>query len=322
MKVFISWSGELSKKVASELKKWLPCIIQSIEVFYSPDDIEKGENWDSKISTELSECNYGIVCLTSENKKAPWINFEAGAIAKTLDSKVSALLIDVSPSEIQGPLKRYQATKLEREDVWQLISEINNASVPPLPLNVLQQTFDAIWDKMYNAIKSDVENYKPKNELQNKVDIENDKAKISGAIEEILQLVRKQNVLLGTPEKLLPVNYIQKTMKNLSVQNVSVVENSINIDDTYSFDDLIEDILIGIANLLDKIEDNSQDINSRRLLTELKIIDILTDILFSIDMWCNVSNRIPKIDDMLLKLLNKINKCTELMNGVQHYDNN
>ena len=41
MKVFISWSGELSKNIAEVIKKWLPCIIQSVEVFFSPDDIEK-----------------------------------------------------------------------------------------------------------------------------------------------------------------------------------------------------------------------------------------------------------------------------------------
>lgn len=82
MKVFVSWSGDLSKNVATELKKWLPCIIQSLEVFFSPEDIEKGDNWDSKISNELSKCNYGIVCLTSENTSAPWINFEAGELQK------------------------------------------------------------------------------------------------------------------------------------------------------------------------------------------------------------------------------------------------
>ena len=74
MKILVSWSGALSKKGAQELKKWLPSIIQSVEVFYSPEDIEKGENWDSKISSELSQCNYGIVCLTSENTMARRIN--------------------------------------------------------------------------------------------------------------------------------------------------------------------------------------------------------------------------------------------------------
>ena len=34
MKVFISWSGELSKATAEHLKKWIPCIVQSVEVFF------------------------------------------------------------------------------------------------------------------------------------------------------------------------------------------------------------------------------------------------------------------------------------------------
>ena len=54
MKVFVSWSGELSKEIAEVLKKWIPCIIQSVEVFYSPEDIEKGDSWDATISSELS----------------------------------------------------------------------------------------------------------------------------------------------------------------------------------------------------------------------------------------------------------------------------
>ena len=39
MKVFVSWSGELSCKIAELLKKWLPCIIQSVDVFFSPEDL-------------------------------------------------------------------------------------------------------------------------------------------------------------------------------------------------------------------------------------------------------------------------------------------
>lgn len=104
MKVFVSWSGELSCQIAEVLKKWIPCIIQSVDVFFSPEDIEKGDNWDKTISSELSECKYGIICLTSDNTSAPWINFEAGAIAKSLDSKVTALMVNIKPSDIKGPL--------------------------------------------------------------------------------------------------------------------------------------------------------------------------------------------------------------------------
>lgn len=63
MKVFVSWSGELSCQIAEVLKKWIPCIIQSVDVFFSPEDIEKGDNWDKTISSELSECKYGLFVL-------------------------------------------------------------------------------------------------------------------------------------------------------------------------------------------------------------------------------------------------------------------
>ena len=148
MKVFISWSGELSKATAEHLKKWIPCIVQSVEVFFSPEDIEKGENWDSKISQVLSECNYGIICLTSQNVSAPWINFEAGAIAKSLDSRVSCLMVDIRPSDIKGPLSRYQATKLDRKEIFQLISEINKATEQPLDMSRLSNAFEAMWPQL------------------------------------------------------------------------------------------------------------------------------------------------------------------------------
>ena len=43
MKVFVSWSGDLSKKYAAFLKNWLEQCIQSVEVFFSAEDIEKGD---------------------------------------------------------------------------------------------------------------------------------------------------------------------------------------------------------------------------------------------------------------------------------------
>ena len=41
VKVFVSWSGELSQKFAAALKEWLEQCIQSVEVFFSSEDIEK-----------------------------------------------------------------------------------------------------------------------------------------------------------------------------------------------------------------------------------------------------------------------------------------
>lgn len=267
MKVFISWSGKLSKKVAQELKKWLPCIIQSIDVFYSSEDIEKGENWDSKISSELSECNYGIVCLTSENTIAPWINFEAGAIAKTLDSRVSALMVDIKTSDIQGPLKRYQATKLEKEDIWQLISEINKATDNPLDGNVLESTFNAIWDSMYAAIKKDIDEYVPSKKVNNS----EDKLKNTEAVEEILQLLRKQNVLLSSPEQLLPPEYFY----NIQRWNRKNGENDMYLMELFRYAERMIDAIYEIYRV-DKEE------NYRAILCELHIVDFIEFILHMI----------------------------------------
>lgn len=56
-----------------------------------------------------------------DNVSAPWINFEAGAIAKSLDSCVATLMININPSDIKYPLSRYQATKIDHDDFYQLV---------------------------------------------------------------------------------------------------------------------------------------------------------------------------------------------------------
>lgn len=202
MKVFISWSGELSKNIAEVIKKWLPCIIQSVEVFFSPDDIEKGENWDTKVSTELLECKYGIICLTKENVSAPWIHFESGALAKALDSRVATLMINVTPTDIKGPLSRYQATKLDKDDFFQLIKNINEQLETQLNIEVLKTLFNNLWDKINNDFKNLLEKYQDISPKKKK-GIKNDEA-----LDEILLLLRKLNSTVSSPTNILPPDYI------------------------------------------------------------------------------------------------------------------
>lgn len=196
MKVFISWSGELSKVIAERLKKWIPCIIQSVDIFFSPEDIEKGENWDSKISHVLSECNYGIICLTPQNVSAPWINFEAGAIAKSLDSRVSCLMVNIKPSDIKGPLSRYQATKMDKKDIFQLVSEINRTTEQPLDSSRLSNAFDAMWPQLNLDITDALK--------ENSVPAPDEP---EDPLEEVLQLLRKISSTISSPSELFPPDY-------------------------------------------------------------------------------------------------------------------
>lgn len=189
MKVFISWSGDYSREVAEKLRVWIPSVIQSVEPFFSPDDIGKGENWDNVLSRELGDCNFGIICLTPENVTAPWIHFEAGALAKALKSRLSSVMFGINPSDVKGPLSRFQNTKFEREDFFKLLQSINGESDHPLKPEILSNSFDALWERLDKEIKPIIKKYegaaKPPKVLSKTTD--------SDAIQEILSIVRKMS---------------------------------------------------------------------------------------------------------------------------------
>ena len=92
MKVFISWSGDLSRELGEALREWLPSVIQSVKPFFTPNDIEKGARWGKDIANELESSSVGIFCITKENLSKPWLMFEAGALSKNLDASKVCLM--------------------------------------------------------------------------------------------------------------------------------------------------------------------------------------------------------------------------------------
>ena len=126
MKIFISWSGELSKEIAEILRQWIPGVIQAAKPYYSPDDITKGTRWSSEISKELDASKVGIICLTKDNLNSSWIMFEAGALSKNLEkSKVCPILFGIEPSDIKGPLIQFQASKFSKKEIKRVTKMIN-----------------------------------------------------------------------------------------------------------------------------------------------------------------------------------------------------
>ncbi len=122
MKIFISWSGEKSKEIASVFKEWIPSVIQVAKPFFSPNDIDKGTRWFSDISEELDKTQIGLIFLTKDNLQAPWLMFEAGALSKYIDkARVCPILFGVEPTDIEGPLIQFQATRFTKEDIQKVI---------------------------------------------------------------------------------------------------------------------------------------------------------------------------------------------------------
>lgn len=154
MKVFISWSGELSQATASLLRKYLPTIIQDVEPFVSSHDIASGTRWASKLTTELDATNYGIIRLSPSNLQSPWILFEAGALAKFQDSALCSLLIGgLSPTDVSSPLSQFQNRRFERNDFRQLIHDINTKRDKPLATEQFGLLFDTFWPKIESEYK-------------------------------------------------------------------------------------------------------------------------------------------------------------------------
>ena len=52
MRIFLSWSGSTSRDLAQTFSEWLPSVLQAIQPYYTPDDIEKGQRWLLDISGE------------------------------------------------------------------------------------------------------------------------------------------------------------------------------------------------------------------------------------------------------------------------------
>ena len=142
MKVFICWSGERSEAIAQNLRDWMPLVLYFVQPLLSDVDIAAGERWTQSVAKELETTNFGIICLTRENIASPWILFEAGSLAKSFQgSKVIPLLLDLEFSEISGPLAQFQAKKIDKDGINEMMQSINQAEPQPISETRVKELF-------------------------------------------------------------------------------------------------------------------------------------------------------------------------------------
>lgn len=221
MKVFLSWSGELSQKVALELRDWLPYVIQSVEPYLSSEDIDKGSRWSVDIAKELDDSSFGILCVTHQNIDSSWLNFEAGALSKAFNkTNVTPFLFGLRPSDLtNSPLLQFQTTLFDKKDLMKLVFSLNNATGDEkLNEQKLKTTFELWYDKLKNNLDPLLKESSIK-KTQKSVK-ENPSSNSSEIVEEILELTREQFKILRNPEMLLPPDYFQSIMKEKNVKNI------------------------------------------------------------------------------------------------------
>jgi hypothetical protein len=148
-KVFISWSGEASRKVAEALHAWLPRVLQAISPWFSPE-IEKGRRWSEEIVLSLRQSRAGIACITPDNRESAWLHFEAGALAR--DAELCTFLHGVAPADVDWPLAQFQHTIPTATDVGRLAATLNRHLAHPLSESLLSETVAYHWPLLESAL--------------------------------------------------------------------------------------------------------------------------------------------------------------------------
>ncbi len=246
MDVFISWSGLRSGAAAEALKNWLPQIVNALKPWLSSTDIDKGARWGADVATKLEASKAGIICLTPSNLRSEWILFEAGALSKTLQNTfVCPLLIGVEPSDVQGPLAQFQATRATKGDMHRLLKTLNAGLEDATRRSDAQidESFEVWWPKLeasFNALPPDDLTARPartERDLleeildyvrnQNRVSAQglsdDDRAQIvSGRVWKALRAshvnVRSTSIIKGSPEVEIRVEHGKKSRSSVTVK--------------------------------------------------------------------------------------------------------
>ena len=212
MKVFLSWSGDTSHQIAQALYGWLPMVIQRIEPYIS-SEIEKGTRWSTDIARELEHSAYGIACVTDQNKEAPWLLFEAGALSKSVaEGRMAPLLCGIDHSDIQkSPISQFQLTKFEVGEFRRLLHSVNsNLGADALEASFLDNLFEALWPRLLTQVDSILSEATP---IKHAPSPSPDGERIMGAIEELLTNSRATAQILSRPERFLPEQYLRHAVR-------------------------------------------------------------------------------------------------------------
>ena len=137
--------------------------------------------------------------MTKENVSKPWINFEAGALSRSLEkssvlpfsSAVSPFLFDLKSSDLEGPLTQFQYVVNERDDILKLIASINSkVEVNQLATDKVEKAFDRWWPDLRDLLA------KIPSETPLSVEPKTPPRKPEEILDELLELVRAQQRLM------------------------------------------------------------------------------------------------------------------------------
>jgi hypothetical protein len=245
MKIFISWSGTVSRQIAEALSDWLQRTIQAVKPFYSPD-IDKGAKWSNEIDAALEGIRFGIICLTPDNLNSNWVHYEAGALSKTKDASIWTFLVDLKPSDVKQPLGKFQHTLAEKADVLKMLKSINaklsEVGGESLRESLLAEIFEESWSKLEGKINKAKETIKAQSDNKATTPTENIRND-NDKLDEILEILRSQQ----------RTNQSKKNQPDVQFEKAKSGEWMIEAVINFKSENSFQDAQKGIDYLLEKV---------------------------------------------------------------------
>jgi len=143
VKVFISWSGEKSRRVANVLRDWLPTVIQAVQPWLASADVASGARWEESFKSALSSSDAGILCITRSSVPSIWL--QAGALIQSVGrERVILVLIDASPANLPSDLNEIQIINWNRMGIISLFHTLAALAYPDTPIELSERRLEEI----------------------------------------------------------------------------------------------------------------------------------------------------------------------------------
>jgi hypothetical protein len=149
-------------------------VVHQVDAWISSRDIDPGRRWALALGRELEQSDFAVVCLTRENRNSPWILFEAGAAARSLEARVVPLLLGIGASELDGPLAQFQSLPADEAGMRKLTTTLYDSSSSRLDGRQRDVVFSKLWPILQERLASLMEQQRRVTHVQSPKDLLDD----------------------------------------------------------------------------------------------------------------------------------------------------
>lgn len=156
MKVFLNWSGEESRRIASLLRDWLPEVINALEPWLAADSFGRENRWLEVNAGPFSEAGMIVACVTTANAGEDWKSLDPSkfelSIAESAPLLVLLLVAGVDAASLRNVPDGASVIRLDRSGLKLLAEKLNSLADQPTDYDVLGRRFEGLWPRLEQCL--------------------------------------------------------------------------------------------------------------------------------------------------------------------------